>query len=46
MDIFKKLAQEAQEKAESERSARTTPELELELTARFNEIRPRLVPMP
>ena len=42
MDVFKKLAQEAQEKAESERSARTTPVLELELTARFDEMKAQI----
>ena len=40
VDVFKKLAKEAQEKAESERSARTTRELEL--TARFDEMKAQI----
>jgi len=37
VDVFKKLSKEAQEKAEAEREARTTRELEL--TSRFDEMK-------
>jgi hypothetical protein len=40
VDVFKKLAKEAQDKAESERAARTTRELEL--TARFDEMKAQI----